>query len=335
MLEELVVRIKLLDRATLVRAVTVHLRAIKEEIGPAQVEEHLEITIADPGRATYFAHKGRQSALRKAVEELEALGRATRDELPPIDAAALRTRLRGAPRVVVGLPQLDRALLDNVGERSYVWIQDGAITAIGPEWAVIADACRPYAVARPAWQHTWVELTASDANPWRPPTDAELHARFHTALERTFGADSHHHDYGHRHPLASIRIAVDEWARIDAREVVARLVAAAAGEARPQSAHQLGSTLSDLTERNGALPHAALVPVLLAELASSAGVEIWPTPPGLRFDVIGRAGGGHLRARAVALRGQPAAWTAIVGGDLPRGARLYEGGNLVLALLEP
>ena len=333
MLEELVVRMRLLDRATLVRAVTVHLRANKEDIGPAQVEEHLEITIADVSRATYFAHKGRQAALRKAVEELEAHHRASKDELPPIDVAALRTRLRGAPRVVVGVPQLDRALLDGHGDRSYVWIQDGAITAIGPEWSVIVDVCRPYNVARPVWQHTWTELTTGDANPWRPPSDAELHARFHTALERTFGDG--HPDYGHRHPLASMRVAIDEWARADAREVAARLIAAAAGEARPQSAHQLGSTLGDLTERNGALPHAALVPVLLAELAGSAGVEIWPTPPGLRFDVIGRTGAGHLRARAVTLRGQPAAWTAIVGGDLPRGARLYEGGNVVLALLDP
>jgi hypothetical protein len=134
-----------------------------------------------------------------------------------------------------------------------------------------------------------------------------------------------------------MRHAVDDWARPTPASW-SRASSRDRDRRGPPAvdAHQLGQhLLGELARRHGALPHAALVPVLLGELASSAGVEIWPTPPGLRFDVIGRAGGGHLRARAVALRGQPAAWTAIVGGDLPRGARLYEGGNLVLALLEP
>lgn len=330
MLEELILRIKLLDRGAVVRATLVHLRAAKDDPGEAALADHLDGLVAD-GRSSWFTAKPpRLAALRKAVDELDG-GARGKDDLPPLDVAALRTRLRHTPRVVVGLPQLDRALLDNRGERSYAWLEDGAAMAIGPDGAAIDEALRPYRVARPAWQATWTELTSGDANPWRPPVDAELHALFHASLERTFGRDSH----GHRPPLAAIRIAIDEWARDDARELVVRLTASAAGEARPLAADRVGALLGELARRHGVLPGAALVPLLLGELVDHAAVEIWPTPPGLRFDVIGRAGGGHLRARAVALRGSATAWHAIGGDGLPRGTHLFEGGNVVLALGEP
>lgn len=334
MLEELILRIKLLDRGALVRVLIVHLRAIKEDPSEGQLHEHLEVLLADPSRSGYFTGKqARLAALRKAVEELES-GARGRDELPPLDGAALRTRLRHAPRVIVGLPQLDRALLDNRGDRSYVWLQDGTLTAIGPEWALIDEACRPYRVVRPAWQGTWAELTSGDANPWRPPGDGELQALFHAALERTF-AGATHDSYGQRHPLAAIRAAIDEWAKADARELVIRLTAAVTGEARAIDAGQCAGLLGELSRRHGALPGAALVPLLLGELGGHAAVEIWPTPPGLRFDLIGATRGGHLRARAVNLRGVAAAWHAIGGDGLPRGTHLFEGGNVVLALSEP
>jgi hypothetical protein len=336
MLEELLQRIKLADRGALCRAAVVQLRAIKEDLTVHQVDEHLDVLLADPGRPGYFASaKGRQAALRKALDEVEAGGRGReRDDLPPLDPAALKTRLRHLGRVVVGLPAIDRALLDDRGDKSYAWIQDGAITALGPERTAIEEACQPYRVHRPSWQAIWVEVTGGDANPWRPPGEAELATLFHAALDKTFGHRPPD-GYGARHPLAAMRHAVDDWARADARELIGRLTATATGEARPVDAHQSANLLGELARRHGALPGAALVPLLLGELAASAAVEMWPTPPGLRFDLIGRTAAGHARVRAIALRGTAAAWHAIAADDLPRATHLFEGGNLVLALGEP
>lgn len=338
MLEELLQRIKLADRGALCRAAVVQLRAIKEDLTVHQVDEHLDALLADPARAGYFASaKGRQAALRKALDELEAAGRGRdRDDLPPLDLGALKTRLRQLGRVMVGLPTIDRALLDDRGDKSFAWIQDGAIIALGPDRPAIDEACHPYRVHRPTWQTTWVEVTGGDANPWRPPGDAELARLFHAALDQTFGhRPPDAYGYSARHPLAAMRHAIDDWARAEARELVARLTATATGEVRPIDGHQAANLLGDLARRHGALPGAALVPLLLGELAGSAAVEVWPTPPGLRFDLIGRTAAGHARVRAIALRGSAAAWHAIAAEGLPRATHLFEGGNLVLALGEP
>lgn len=338
MLEELVQRIKLIDRAALNKAVTAQLRAAKEDLAAIRVDEEVDRFVAEMGRSGFFAStKARLATLRKAIDELDGGGRANdreRDELPPLDHADLRVRARHHPRIIVGLPVIDRALLDDRGDKSYVWIQDGGITAIGPERAAIEELFRPYKVVRPAWQTTWRELTGDDANPWRPPTEAELVTLFAAALERTFGPRPVD-PYGQRHPQQAIRHAVDEWARVDARALVERLTAAATGEARPIDASHAASLLSELTRRHGALPGAALVPLLVGEVAREPAVEIWPTPAGLRFDLIGRTSSGHLRLRAITLRGHAAAWHRISADGAPRTVHLFEGGNLVLALGDP
>ena len=69
MLEELVVRIKLLDRATLVRAVTVHLRAIKE-YGDA-AKSH--IVIVAHGNELHAFSRLNRAAYPDMYEELKAL----------------------------------------------------------------------------------------------------------------------------------------------------------------------------------------------------------------------------------------------------------------------
>ena len=57
MLEELILRIKLLDRGALVRVLIVHLRAIMEDPSEGQLHEHLEVLLADPSRSGYFTGK--------------------------------------------------------------------------------------------------------------------------------------------------------------------------------------------------------------------------------------------------------------------------------------
>lgn len=346
MSEELIIRIRLVDRPALAKAVVRHLVVLKEDPPEGAMIDHIEVWVTTQGGTGWFAgHKQRLLALRRGLEEVERVTRRSdasagtagspataASNLPPIDVAALRIRLRGLTRTQVGLPQLDLAVLEDRGDRTYAWIESGAILAIGPEAAAIAEACQPYTVGTAEWQQIWRDHTSVRGNPWRPPSSEELATWFSAALDATFGAA----DHGYRSPLAAVRTAFDEWAHAEARHLIGLLSAAVAGESRhPDGASALAADLAALARRAAVLPGAGLVPLALGQLAAGPLVEVWPTPRGLWFDALGASADGYVRVRAIRLGGSETPWHVIGHDGLARGAMLVEGGDVVLMLSNP
>jgi|JI10StandDraft_1071094.scaffolds.fasta_scaffold00610_26 hypothetical protein len=368
MLAALLARIATTELVPLAETLAERLAARGEAVAIATVERHLRDLVAAPDPAATFlagaAH--RLAALRDALDHHDAIALAptprsdrgpwggepaappTRDAAAPAGGdlgaagapamapthAALARRLRAVPGVTVGAPRLERALLDERGRQSYAWIEDGAVHALGPARAAIAAALGEAAVAAPPWHATWATLTARGRNPWQVPPAAAADAGLAAALARTAAA-APRDPYRAVDPAAGFRAALAEWSRQAIAGLGELFAATAAGEVRPCADEQARAALASLANRPASLASAALVPLVLIEMAAGPLVEVVPTPPGLAFDVIGRAAGGCVRARAIRLLDPPQRLRAVALPRLPRGATVVEGGDTLITLFGP
>lgn len=364
MLAALLARIATTELVPLARTLAEQLAARGETVAIAAAERYLRELIAAPDPAAAFlagaAH--RLAALRDALDHHDATAPASpprSDRGPWVsepaetsgDAAAptgggpdapvaspthaaLARQLRAVAGVTVGAPRVDRALLDERGRHTYAWIEDGEVRALGPARAAVAAALGAADVAAPTWQATWGTLTADRRNPWQVATAAAADVGLTAALARTAAA-APRDPYRTIDPGAGFMASLADWSRQAIAGLGELFAATAVGEVRPCADEQARAALASLANRPASLTSAALVPLVLIEMAAGPLVEVAPTPPGLTFDVIGRAAGGYVRARAIRLLDPPQRLRAVTLPRMPRGATVVEGGDTLITLFGP
>jgi len=351
MLESLRRRLAGCELQQLVPGLTARLTELGEPLARAAVERHLRELVTDeqPERTYLGAVEHRLRAIAATLDELEARPGATASTVgalagataastpssttaapPGLDLATLRAQVRGLAGVVVGPPRIDRGLLDGRGLRTFVWLEDERVVAIGPALPQVIAACAPTTVEAPTWLASWQELTAAGRNPWQLAGDARLDA----ALDRTAAATPRD-PYRNERPRATFEAALAEWTRGEIARLGQQLAATVEGELVPVRDEACRQSLLGLASRAASLSSGALVPLLLAEVASGPLVQVTPLPPGLALDVIGRAAAGYVRVRVVRMTGAPTSLRAIALPNAPRGATSVDGGDVLVTLLGP